>query len=73
MIEARHIQHKATVDTKIGKLRNIVSICGCQIVKKFTAAQARNGFVTQAALGNKLEKLESFEVPEIFRKVLKLF
>ena len=73
MIEARHIQHKATVDTKIGKLRNIVSICGCQIVKKFTAAQARNGFVTQAALGNKLEKLEPYELPELFRKEIKLF
>ena len=73
MIEARHIQNKTAVDTKIGKLRNIVSICGCHIVKKFNAAQARNGFVMQAALGNKLEKLEPFEALEIFRKVTKLF
>ena len=73
MIEARHIQNKAAVDTKIGKLRDIVSICGCQIVKKFAAAQTRNSFIMQAALGNKPEKLKPFEVLEIFRKVIKLF
>jgi len=65
MIDTRHIHHKATVNTKVGKLRNIVLIHRRQIVKKYTAAQARNSFILQAALGNKLEKLEPLALPKI--------
>ena len=47
-----------------------MSICRCQNVKNFTAAQARNSFIMQAALGNKLETLERFDVPEIIGQVI---
>ena len=56
------------MDTKIGKLRNIVPIHRRQIVKKYTAAQARNSFILQAALGNKLEKLEPLTLAQIIEQ-----